>query len=88
MAKELNETCGSRSAVRGRRSPIEKSDGSFRLTQPQCVEQRPANPPIYNQAISAFKSRDRATGLRSDDSIDCAMVVPELVKALLHSGNQ
>jgi hypothetical protein len=75
-------------ALPRRRSPIEKPDGSVRLAQPQCVEQRPANPPVYDQAISAFKSRDGATGSRSHDSIDYAMVIAELTKAPLHGGNQ
>ena len=88
MAKELNETGGSGFALRRRRSPIEKPDGSFRLTQPQCVEQRPANSRVYDQAISAFKSRDRATGLRPDDSVDYAVVITELAEASLHGCNQ
>ena len=74
--------------MRDRRSPIENPDGSFRLTQPQCVEQRPADSPVYDQAISAFKRRDGATGLWADDSIDRAMVVPQLAEASLHSCNQ
>ena len=80
--KELNETGASGFAVGRRRSPIEK------LTQPQCVEQRPANPPVYDQAISAFKSRDGATGSWSDNSIDYAVIITELAKAPLHGCNQ
>src|SRR5215813_1537085 len=64
------------------------TDGSFRLTQPQSTEQRPANPPVYDQAISAFKSRDRAAGSWSDDSIDCAVVITELAEAPLHGCDQ
>src|SRR5262249_26233992 len=59
-----------------------------RLTQPQCVEQRPANPPVYDQPISAFKSRDGATGSRSDDSIDHAVIITEFPKATLHGCDQ
>src|SRR5438093_5987821 len=67
---------------------LKKPDGSFRLTQSQCVDQRPANPPVYDQAISAFKSRDGATGSWSDDSIDYAVVITELAKAPLYGHNQ
>ncbi len=73
--------------MRGRRSAIEKRDDSFRLIQPQCVEQRPANSPVYDQVISAFKNRAGATGLWSDDTIDYAVVIPQMAKALLHGGN-
>jgi len=59
----------------------------FALSQTQSVEQQSANSRVYDQAISAFKSRNGATGPWSDDSIDCAMVIPELPKATLHSGN-
>jgi len=47
-SKELNETGGSRFALRRRRSPIEESDGWFRLTQPQSAEHRSANSPVYD----------------------------------------
>src|SRR5215510_2272873 len=66
---------------------FQEPDGSFRLTQPQSVEQRPANPPVYDQAISAFKSRDGATGSWSDCSVDYTVVVTKLAKAPLHCGN-
>ena len=39
----------------------------FRLAQPQSIDQRSADPPVHGQAISAFKSRDGAAGLRSID---------------------
>jgi hypothetical protein len=81
-------TGGSGFALPRRRSPIEKPDGSFRLTQPHSVEQRSANPPVYDQAISAFKRRDGATGSWSGDSIDYAMVIAELPKAPLHGSDQ
>ena len=60
----------------------------FRLTQPQSIEQRSANSRVYDQPISVFKSRDRATGLWPDDSVDYAVVIPELAKAPLHGSNQ
>ena len=81
-------TGGSGFALPRRRSLIEQPDDSFRLAQPQPVEQRPANPPVYDQAISAFKSRDGATGSWSSDSIDYAVVIAELRKALLHGSDQ
>jgi len=64
------------------------TDGSFRLTQPQSAKQRPANPPVYDQAISAFKSCNGATRPRSHDSIDYAMIITELAKLPLHGGDQ
>jgi hypothetical protein len=57
------------------------------LSQPQTVEQGSANSPVHGQAISAFKSRDGAAGLRSDNSIDYAAVITELGKTPLHSCN-
>ena len=88
VAKELNETSGSRFALRRRRSPTEKPDGSFKLTQPQSGEQGPANSPVYDQAISTFKSGDRVTRSRSDDAIDYAMIITELAEPPLYGRNQ
>jgi len=42
---------------------------------------------VYGQAVSAFKGRDRATGLRPDNSVDYAVVVTELAEGSLHRYN-
>ena len=82
-SKRIKLTGDSGFLLRRRRSPIEKHEGLFRLTQPQCVEQRSANPPVHGQAISAFKRRDRRTRAGSDNAIDYAVVITELAKAPL-----
>src|SRR5439155_16949446 len=59
-----------------------------RLAQPQRVEQQSANPSVYDQPISAFKSRDGVTCSWPDDSIDHAVIITEFPKATLHGCDQ